>query len=34
VSPIDGKAVEKIVKEMASTPPAVLDRFKTVSGMR
>lgn len=34
VSPIDGEAVEKLVHEMAATPAPVLDRFKTVSGLR
>jgi tripartite-type tricarboxylate transporter receptor subunit TctC len=34
VSPIDGDAVAKLVKNMAGASPAVLDRFKTVSGMR
>jgi tripartite-type tricarboxylate transporter receptor subunit TctC len=34
VSPIDGPAVAKLVKDMATVSPAVLDRFKTVSGMR
>jgi tripartite-type tricarboxylate transporter receptor subunit TctC len=34
VSPVDGEAVAKLVREMASTPKSVLDAFKTVSGMR
>ena len=34
VSPIDGPAVAKLVKDMATVSPAVLERFKTVSGMR
>jgi tripartite-type tricarboxylate transporter receptor subunit TctC len=34
VSPIDGAAVAKLVHDMASTPPAVIDAFKTVSGLR
>jgi tripartite-type tricarboxylate transporter receptor subunit TctC len=34
VSPIDGEAVEKLVHEMAGTPAPVLERFKTVSGLR
>lgn len=34
VSPIDGEAVEKLVHEMAATPKPVLERFKTVSGLR
>jgi tripartite-type tricarboxylate transporter receptor subunit TctC len=34
VSPIDGDEVAKLVREMASTPPAVIEAFKNVSGMR
>ena len=34
VSPIDGPAVAKLVKDMATVSPTVLERFKTVSGMR
>jgi tripartite-type tricarboxylate transporter receptor subunit TctC len=34
VSPIDGAAVAKLVHDMASTPPAIIDAFKTVSGLR
>jgi tripartite-type tricarboxylate transporter receptor subunit TctC len=34
VSPVDGDAVAKLVRDMASTPPPVIEAFKTVSGMR
>ncbi|MGE5538839.1 MAG: Bug family tripartite tricarboxylate transporter substrate binding protein [Gemmatimonas sp.] len=34
VSPIDGDEVAKLVRELASTPPAVIEAFKNVSGMR
>ncbi|HTI88188.1 MAG TPA: tripartite tricarboxylate transporter substrate-binding protein [Alphaproteobacteria bacterium] len=34
VSPIDGAAVAKLVHDMASTPPAIIEAFKTVSGLR
>lgn len=34
VSPIDGDAVAKLVKEMSAASPGILDRFKTVSGLR
>jgi tripartite-type tricarboxylate transporter receptor subunit TctC len=34
VSPIDGDAVAKLVREMAGASPEVLERFKTVSGLR
>ena len=30
VSPIDGEAVEALIRRMASTPPAVIKRFKSV----
>jgi tripartite-type tricarboxylate transporter receptor subunit TctC len=34
VSPIDGDAVAKLVRDMATVSPGVLERFKAVSGMR
>lgn len=34
VSPIDGDAVAKLVKDMAAASPDVLERFKAVSGLR
>ena len=30
VSPIDGEAVQDLIKRMASTPPAVIERFKQI----
>jgi tripartite-type tricarboxylate transporter receptor subunit TctC len=30
VSPIDGEAVETLIRRMASTPPAVITRFKSI----
>lgn len=34
VSPLDGEAVAKLVRDLASTPPAVVERFKTISEAR
>ncbi len=30
VSPIDGEAVETLIKRMAKTPPKVIERFKAI----
>jgi tripartite-type tricarboxylate transporter receptor subunit TctC len=34
VSPLDGDAVAKLVRDMASTPPAVIEQFKAISQSR
>jgi hypothetical protein len=34
LSPIDAEAVRKVIVQMQSTPPEVIEQFKTIAGAK